>query len=148
MANHLPFAMGSHILLEYKPYRAMVGTKDIRVYQCIFQPVFKAFRYKEIIDPPSCIFCPGTELIGPPRIDAFFVGIEITERIYETGLGESREFFSFIIGETGIFTVGFWVFQVDFFVRYVQVTAKNDRLGFFQFFYIMKEIVFPPHPVI
>ena len=106
-------------LFQDESYRTVVGARYFGINESIFQTVFEAFGYQKVVNTPACIFGSGAEAVGPPGVDSFFVRIKITESIKKTGLCEDGEFFPFLVGETCIFAIGFWIFQVNFLMRYI-----------------------------
>ena len=101
---------------------------DFRVRQLWLQH----FGYAEIVDTPPGVLCPGAKPVGPPGIDPFLVRIKMTECVDKAGVQKGGKFLSLLVGKTGVFSVGFWVFQIDFFMGYVQVSAENHRFCLFQ----------------
>src|SRR5699024_10200885 len=100
-----------------------------------------------IIDTPSRVFFPGSEPIGPPGINLFRIWIKIAERIDIPVFQKSGKLLSFFIRKAGVSTVCFGIFQIDFFVSHIEITAKNNRFFLIQAVQIRKESILPLHPI-
>ena len=83
----------------------MVRTKDIGIDYRIVKPFLQAIGYQKIINTPPCIFFPCVETVGPPRINALLIRIEIAEGIDKSIFQKSCKLSSFLIGKASIFMV-------------------------------------------
>ena len=83
---------------------AMVRAEDIGVDFCLLYFIFNAVSNAEIVNTPACVVGSCVEAIAPPGIDAFSVGIKISEGICETAFKKQRKLSSFLIGEACIRT--------------------------------------------
>ncbi len=99
--------------------RTMIRTHDFRVDLGIHQFFLQTFRDTEIINTPSGIFLPRLETIRPPGIDSFLIRIKIAIGVDKSLSQQCRKFSAFLIRKTGIFSVGFWILQINFFVCHI-----------------------------
>src|SRR5690348_7301076 len=92
---------------------------------------FQTCRYQDVVYAPADVALTSIGKMAPPSVVAFTL-MEQTECIYKTGIHEVLETLALLIGKTFLAYVAFVVCQVIGRVRHIQVTAKNDRLGFFE----------------
>ena len=71
------------------------------------------------------------------------VGLIFAEGVEETGLHERAEAGSFLGREAVVFHVGSGIGEVDFGVRHILVTAKDNGLFLFKLFKIAEKIAVP-----
>ena len=50
---------------------------------------------------------------------------------------------AFLVGESGVLAIGFWIGEVDFGVGDIQIAAEKDGLFFFEIFAIREKINIP-----
>ena len=126
----------------------MVAAGDICINRGFFQLVVETFRGDEVVDAPSGVVLAGFEAVAPPRIDTRYIGIKVAPRVGKAGSQQIGHLLPFLVGEAGVVVVGLGIFQVDFFVGNVQVTAEDDWLFLIESGQVGPEIVFPLHAVI
>ena len=97
---------------------------------------------EKVIDAPADIARAHTGHRTPPRVMATAF-LELTKRIYESGAHDGIKPGAFLGREAVVPRVGFWVRQIQFGVRHVQVTTENHRLSAFEHFKVVKEIAVP-----
>ena len=136
------------LVVEYEFYGAVVASENLVVNGGRSHLVGKAVAHKEIVDTPPRILLARTEAVAPPRIGIGEVGVEEAEGVGETGAEQRSEFGTFFIGETGVFAVGFRIFQVNLLVRHIQVAAHNHRFLGIKPLQVGAKIVLPRHAVV
>ena len=117
---------------------------DFRIGQLVVEIV----RHDEIVNAPSSVFLSRLETVGPPRVDARFVGVEEAESVGEARIEEMGELLALLVGEAGIAAVGLRIFQVDFLVCYVEVAAGNDGFLLPELREVVAEVLVPFHAVV
>lgn len=135
-------------LFDFQQYRAMIRSIHFRQNLSSLQPILQGFRCKEIVDSPSRILGPCLEAIGPPGIDFRPIRIKIPEGINKAHLLEVIHTGPLLIREARIFPVRLGIFQIDFLMGYIQVSAENHRLFLFQLLQVGTKIRLPFHSVI
>ena len=106
--------------------RAWDGVVDNRV----LHPIYQRFRDQEVVDPSADTALAGIEDIRPPGVlDSIWVemAINIDKAVIQKFLHPSPLFRE----KAGIFLVRFWVFQIDWHVRGIEITSNNQRLSLF-----------------
>ena len=53
----------------------------------------------------------------------------------------------FLVGESGVHTVGLGILEVNLLMRHVEVTTYDDRLFGVESLYICEEVILPPHSI-
>lgn len=77
----------------------------------IGQLVVEVVRHDEIVNAPSSVFLSRLETVGPPRVDARFVGVEEAESVGEARIEKVGKLLAFLVGEAGIAAVGLRIFR-------------------------------------
>ena len=86
--------------------------------------------------------------LDTPGVDTCLLRIKIPECIYKSGIQKLCEFLTLFIGKSGIFPIRLWILQINLCMRYIQITAENNRLCLFQLFQVCKKIFLPFHTII
>ena len=136
------------LVVEYEFYGAVVASENLVVNGGRSHLVGKAVAHKEIVDTPPRILLSRTEAVAPPRIGIGEVGVEEAETVGEPCAQERGHFLTFLVGETGVFAVGLWIFQVNLLVRHIQVAAHNHRFLGIKPLQVDAKIVLPRHAVV
>ena len=136
------------LVVEYEFYGAVVAAENLVVNGGRSHFVGKTVAHKEIVDTPPRILLARTEAVTPPRIGIGEVGVEEAETVGEPSTQQGGHFLAFLIGETGIFAVGFRIFQVNLLVRHIQVAAHNHRFLGIKSLQVGAKIVLPRHAVV
>jgi hypothetical protein len=87
--------------------------------------IFFATRQK-IINPPANVSLARFSIVTPPSVKFASFGVLRAENIDESSPHEIRKSSSFFICKTVLATILFWSREVDFFVRDVQISAKEN----------------------
>ena len=110
----------------------------------IFDPV----RDNKIVNSPAGVVFSGIKTIAPPTVNAGCIRIQKAEGIGKAGSQQFAKTVPFFIGETGTAPVGGRIFQVDFLMGHIQVTAGDDRLFLVELTQVSTEGFVPLQPVI
>ena len=78
-----------------------------------------------IVDSPSDIFFAGVKSVAPPSV-LFFLLAKMPERVNESALRELVHPRAFFGQKAGVAFVRLWICQIDWLVRDVIVTTKDD----------------------
>ena len=105
----------------------MIAAEDIFMDIRVNQGILQSIRYKEIVDPPTCIVFAGVEAVAPPGISAFRIRMEVAESIDEPVGDHFAELGAFLVRKARVLAVCFPILQVDVLVGNVEVAADDNR---------------------
>ena len=125
----------------------MVGAIYLGVDGCAFQVRAKALRGQEIVDAPPGILLAGPKSVRPPTVNIFLVGMKVAECVYEAAVEQLTELFALFIREACILAVRLRIFQVDFLMRYIQVTAHHYGFLLVERGQVVSDGIFPFHAI-
>lgn len=108
----------------------------------------QAVGHQEVVDAPPRVLLARTEAVGPPRVHARRVGVEVAEGVGEACGEQLAELLPLLVGEARVAPVGLGVLQVNLLVGHVHVAADDDGLPRVEFLQIAAELVFPLHAVV
>lgn len=114
-------------LLYLHPHRTMIGSPDLLSDKGVLHLVAKSFGNQEIIDAPSDVSVSALCEVAPPGVFLGLIRVKMPESVYKTAGEEFPETISFFIGKTRTLVIGLRVREVDIFVRYIEITANDDR---------------------
>src|SRR5437879_3745851 len=113
--------------VQFNSNRAMVRPWHIAPDKCAFEPRSQRGRDKDIINSPANVPFPCSQHGAPPGIVAATF-LEFAEGINESSLGEGAKSRAFLRGEPVSPDVLFWVREVQFHVRNIEIATKNHWL--------------------
>ena len=116
------------LVVEYEFYGAVVAAENLVVNGGRSHFVGKTVAHKEIVDTPPRILLARTEAVAPPRIGIGEVGIEEAETVGEPCVQERGHFLAFLVGEPGVFAVGFRIFRRMIFVCLLMSDSELLRI--------------------
>jgi len=99
-------------------------------------------RDQHVVDSPSDVPRPRIGKVAPPRIMPIALR-EQPESVDESGIDKSLESRLLFVGESLLAAIRLRIRKIKLSVRDIQVTAKNDGLGFFQLFAIREKSRIP-----
>src|SRR5215469_7072360 len=120
-------------LLQFYPYRTMVGAGNITSDKRPFKPRSKSGRNQKVIYTPSNIPSAGAVERTPPGVMAAGL-FKLSKSIHETSFDICCETGPFLGRETVGPHVGLGIGEVQLGMRHVEVAAKNHRLVLFEIF--------------
>jgi len=106
----------------------VVGTSDVGVNFCIYQPVGEPVADKEVIDTPADISLSCSCAVAPPAVCIAALGVKKAESVDESAVEQRGHALAFLVGEACALTVCLRICKVYFLMCAVQVAAHNDRL--------------------
>ena len=116
----------------------MIRAQDVCVYPSGRYTGNKSFAYKYVIDSPTDIAVPRTAPRSPPAVVPLAL-VKFSERIYEPAGNHLVYSFPFLLSETMLAFIFFWIGEVLHSMRYIEIAAEDDWLVLFQFFAVGKE---------
>ncbi len=105
---------------------AVIRAGDFRVDGGLFDEGHKAMRGAKINDAPAYVSVTCSSAKTQPTVGVFPIGVEGAEGVGKTALQQSGEAGAFFIGKSGAEVVGIGAGYVDFFVRYIEISAEDD----------------------
>ena len=121
----------------------MVGARDVRVNFGVSDFIGDCFTCKPVVYAPTDIASPGVCPVSPPGIGRFLLGIFVAEGVDESGRLKCVKSGSFFVCEAVLADVWLWIREVNFVMRNVKISAKENGLYLLKFFDMLKECGVP-----
>src|SRR3989344_5390486 len=106
----------------------MVRTHDVGMYLRRADLLCQSLAHEEVIYAPAHISRPGVGEVRPPAVVSVAFGEE-PECVHKSRVNYRVNALPLLFRETMFALVGLWVGQIVRRVRYVEVSAENNRLS-------------------
>ena len=126
---------------------AMVAASDVRVDVGVDNILHEAFGDDEVVDAPPDVVGARIAAKAPPCVGIFCVWVQGAEGVGESSVKQGGHLGALFISEARVFSVGFWVFEVDFVMGNIEVAAEDEGFDVVEPLQVMAEFVFPAHAV-
>ena len=134
-----------YLYIDIKLNRAVVRAVNFGMNFRVNQLFSQSFGGYEIVNSPSDISLSCLHTVTPPRISVFQIRIKMTECINKSAVENCCHLFSFLGCKSGVLSVRFRVFQVNFLMGNIQIAAVNNGLFLIKLKHIFSEQIFPAH---